>query len=182
MNKNFITISLFTIALISSDPIKASEPFFKIAPHYNVGDGIPDLAVTNSYSDDISILMQLEDSTFVYEDDLISGNNPCSITCGDFDSNGHIDLAVCNHDNISIHFGVGDGSFLDAVYYSTGYSRSLTTSDFNNDGNLDIAVVNYDSVSVLLGNPIMQHLFCKFYQRAIRFPCLNTFFRSPILH
>ena len=85
------------------------------------------------------------------------GDNPCSVTTGDFNGDGKTDLATANavSKNISVLLGNGDGTFAAAVNYAAGDDpSSVTTGDFNGDGKTDLAAANSDSdnISVLLGN------------------------------
>src|SRR6267143_5400659 len=85
------------------------------------------------------------------------GSNPTSVTAGDFNGDGKLDLAVTNlgSNNVSVLLGNGDGTFQAAVSYSAGTDpRSVTSGDFNGDGKLDLVTANGGSsrVSVLLGN------------------------------
>ncbi|CCI04718.1 beta strand repeat-containing protein [Microcystis aeruginosa] len=84
------------------------------------------------------------------------GSNPLSVTVGDFNNDGKMDLAVANYysNNVSVLLGTGTGSFGTATNFSVGSNpRSVTVGDFNNDGKMDLAVANYysNNVSVLLG-------------------------------
>jgi len=86
-----------------------------------------------------------------------AGDGPLSVTSGDFNGDGHLDLAAANEltNNISILLGNGDGTFQAAANFTAGNSPiSITTGDFNEDGRLDLAVANYVTynVSILLGN------------------------------
>jgi hypothetical protein len=84
------------------------------------------------------------------------------VVIGDFNGDGHPDLAVANNGfsvfgNVSLFLGNGDGTFQAPVTISVGnnFLYWITAGDFNNDGKLDLAVVNGGSpgtVSVLLGN------------------------------
>jgi hypothetical protein len=86
-----------------------------------------------------------------------TATGPISVTTGDFNEDGNLDLAVANFNSnsVSVLLSDGAGGFAAKVDYGTN-SRpfSLTTADFNKDGNLDLAVTNLFSsnVSVLLGN------------------------------
>jgi surface antigen len=132
-------------------------------------DGILDLAVANYdiFSDSLSILLGngssgRGDGTFAKKVDYLTGNDPTSVTSGDFNSDGILDLAVVNRssNNLSVFLGDGSdgqgyGTFAEKVDYPTGTGpTSVTSGDFNSDGILDLAVANYTSsdVSILMGN------------------------------
>ena len=79
------------------------------------------------------------------------GSNPIAMASGDFNGDGHNDLAVVsfNSQNVSILLGNGDGTFGDGQTYATGGGpKSIAVGDFNGDGKLDLVVVNEFSVSV----------------------------------
>jgi len=85
------------------------------------------------------------------------GRHPTSVTAGDFNGDGNLDLAVTNDssNNVSVLLGNGDGTFRAAANYDVGFfPNSVTSGDFNGDGKPDLAVANQGSnnVSVLLGN------------------------------
>jgi trimeric autotransporter adhesin len=140
------------------------------------GDGIPDLAQTvwtnvsflggGQYSDYVVILLGNGDGTFTPSAtvQLAVSATPVSISAGDFNKDGILDLAVVNYrgNNVSILLGNGDGTFLQAPNspISVGsYPESVSIADLNGDGVLDLAVANSNyitavtgTVSVLVGN------------------------------
>ncbi|WP_199245383.1 VCBS repeat-containing protein [[Phormidium] sp. ETS-05] len=62
---------------------------------------------------------------------------PNSITPGDFNGDGNLDLAVVNDDNVSLLLGNGSGSFNPHTTFAVGdYLTRVTSGDFNGDGNL----------------------------------------------
>ena len=76
---------------------------------------------------------------------------------GDFNGDGHLDLAVADLDtgDISVLLGNGDGTFRKQAPLVAGEGvDALVSGDFNGDGVLDIAAANgsSNSISVFLGN------------------------------
>jgi len=87
------------------------------------------------------------------------GDGPCDVAVGDFDEDGHCDVAVAlqypRTDNVVVLLGNGDGTFVYSDSYTAGNQpRGFATEDFNGDGHADLAVTNAGShdVSVFLGN------------------------------
>jgi hypothetical protein len=89
---------------------------------------------------------------------LNAGGGPRSVAVGDFNGDGKLDVVVANagSNNLSIMFGLGDGTFLNAINIPSGgrTPTQVVVGDFNHDGKADLIVVNQDSnaISVLLGN------------------------------
>src|SRR6266550_690309 len=121
------------------------------------GDGKPDLAVANSSSNSVSVLLGNGDGTFVAKVDYGTGNSPQSVAIGDVSGDGKPDLAVANSGSstVSVLLGNGDGTFVAKVDYGAGNGpQSVAIGDVSGDGKPDLAVANLNSgtVSVLLGN------------------------------
>jgi hypothetical protein len=95
---------------------------------------------------------------FVPKTDFAAGANARSVTTGDFNGDGKLDLATVSgtSGNVSVLLGNGSGGFATKVDFAVGGNPySVTTGDFNGDGKLDLATANGNSsgtVSVLLGN------------------------------
>src|SRR5258706_14870162 len=87
-----------------------------------------------------------------------SGGNPSfPLAVGDFNGDGHPDLAVANvsANSASILLGNGAGTFPSVTTFAVGMTPlSVTVGDFNGDGRLDLATANSNSntVSIRLGN------------------------------
>ena len=133
-----------------------AAPYALASGRFN-GDTKLDLAVVNTNSNDISILLSSGKGTFQPAVNYAVGSSPSSVAVGDFNSDGKLDLAVTNNgsSNVSILLGNGDGTFKPAVDYNAGqYPSSVAVGDFNRDGKLDLAITNMGSnnVDVLLGD------------------------------
>ncbi len=124
-------------------------------------DGIVDIAAAiNSWggsSHEVGVLIGLGDGTFTP-----SGPFPCgssflySICNGDFDDDGHLDLAVsAGFGYIHVLQGLGDGLFATGPVLVVGshpYTlKSIACDDFNEDGHLDLAAAGSDTVAIFLG-------------------------------
>ncbi|HYD85458.1 MAG TPA: FG-GAP-like repeat-containing protein, partial [Opitutus sp.] len=88
--------------------------------------------------------------------DLAVKNAPYSPVIGDFDGDGHLDIAVANasSNSVSVLRGNGAGAFATQLQSSAGAGvRALATADFNGDGYLDLATANYNgaTASILIG-------------------------------
>ncbi|MEJ2495023.1 MAG: FG-GAP-like repeat-containing protein [Ignavibacteriaceae bacterium] len=118
-------------------------------------DGFPDLAVTNSLTYKVSLLLGDGSGNFGTAIDLNAGTYPTSITVGDFNGDENPDLVTISsgRNNGSVLLGDGKGSFSGSVIFSVGkYPTSLSVGDFNGDNAMDLVVANYNiaKVSVLL--------------------------------
>ena len=65
------------------------------------GDGIPDLALADQQQpqgvgNTVTILLGKGDGTFVNPQHFVVGGHPVSLVVGDFNSDGHLDLAVAD--------------------------------------------------------------------------------------
>ncbi len=124
------------------------------------GDGHQDLATANRVSfasapGTVSILLGQGDGTFQAAQDVTVGAIPASITVGDFNGDGHQDLATANNggNTVSILLGQGDGTFQAAQDVGIGavaFPLSITVGDFNGDGHQDL-VAGGSTVVILLG-------------------------------
>ncbi len=82
---------------------------------------------------------------------------PSAVTTGDFDGDGIEDLAVNGRlGDVTILFGMGDGSFSPSGQFFTGgyESYSIVSADFNGDGFADLVTPDplYDELVLLYGD------------------------------
>ncbi|MGN6664711.1 MAG: FG-GAP repeat domain-containing protein [Solirubrobacterales bacterium] len=123
------------------------------------GDGKRDLAVANSGSGNVSVLLGNGAGGFGKVRYFAVGSAPHSVAIGDLNGDGKPDLAVADtgSNSVSVLLGNGVGGFGAATSYAVGrYPDSIAIGDLNRDGKPDLAVGNsgssQQSVSVLLGN------------------------------
>jgi len=113
------------------------------------GDGIPDLAVTNFASANISILLGNGSGGFsaASGSPLSVGNRPYAVTVGDYNGDGKPDLAVANYgdNSVIILLGNGSGGFAAATGSPVAVGsepEAIIAGDFYGTHKLGLAVVN----------------------------------------
>ena len=125
------------------------------------GDGNVDLAVVNSLTSTVGVLLGDGTGTFKPTRGIEVGRTPGGILTGDYNHDGKPDFISSNADasSISVVLGNGDGTFVEApAFPAGGRPQDMVMADFNNDGVPDLATLSLSidgpqSVSVLLGKP-----------------------------
>lgn len=140
----------------ATDFAAGTTPYSICAADFN-GDGFTDIAVANSGSGNISVLLGNSAGNLSSATNYVAGTSPWSIISKDVNADSFADLVVANSasNNVSILLGNGSGSFGAATNFAVGTNpTSVISADFNGDSKSDIAVVNagYNNVSILLGN------------------------------
>jgi uncharacterized repeat protein (TIGR01451 family) len=129
-----------------------SSPQSVVVGDFN-GDGKLDLAVLNTGSNNVSILLGNGDGTFQAAKNFDAGDNPFGIFLADFNGDGKLDLAVFMPGNASnsvsgevrILLGNGDGTFQPPVVTTLAASAvALAPGDFNGDKKADLILGNVD--------------------------------------
>lgn len=133
------------------------------------GDGRLDLVTANALvnsptptppnTNAITIALGQGDGSFIPGASFGTGTDPFSLTAGDFNGDGRLDIATANSgsNNISVLLGTGTGGFgtAAAIALGTGITEPYTIAsrDVNGDGKLDLITANSGSnnLSVLLG-------------------------------
>jgi hypothetical protein len=150
----------FTPNFMSTGP----SPRGLVSADFN-GDGIPDLAFTNSDDKNSgnagSVTVYLGhgsggvgDGTFVWTQQIPVVVEPYGLIAADMDGDGKLDLITADNgsNTVSILLGHGDGSFDAPVsFYAGGLPTAVAAGDFNRDGINDLAVVDNSAVAVLIG-------------------------------
>jgi len=152
-----------TLAAAAGSPFAVGASPNSVAVADFNGDGIPDLAVVNTGSNNVTLLLGNGSGGFT----AASGGPfavapaPASVAAGDFNGDGKPDLVTASTGTpgiVSILIGKGDGTFQPAVTYpmlpGLALGPAIAVADFNGDGKADLATANINSahVAVLLGN------------------------------
>ena len=133
------------------------QPYTIATGDFN-GDGKRDLAVANTASGDVSLLLGKGDGTFQPHVDYDAGMSPGSIAVADFNGDGKSDLAAGNDSSpsLTVFLGQADGTLLSTGTFATGTGGApfVAAGDFDGDGRIDLAAADGSSgmVSILLGN------------------------------
>jgi hypothetical protein len=136
---------------------QGDAPADSAAADFN-GDGHLDVAFANYFSPDhdVAVYFGGGDGTFTKPERVVVGEFPLGVVTGDFNRDGHPDLAATNFGerSVSVLLGRGNGTFEAQPLLSTGNRPdSVLARDVDGDGALDLVISNAgtDEVSLFLG-------------------------------
>jgi hypothetical protein len=149
--------------LIQSDGQSAAEPGDQIAQDVLAGTYVLEVTGLGGGTGTYTLTTHFQQATppdqplgVSFNQQVPWGLTPAFAATGDFNGDGHPDLATADTFNgVSILLGLGDGTFQNPQTYAVGVQPvGIVAGDFNGDGRLDLATTNEASgdVSILLGN------------------------------
>ncbi len=127
------------------------------------GDGKPELVVTNSFSNTISVLKNtshvgnIDSTSFAPSIDFTTGLGPVSVAITDINGDGKPDLVIADFDaktisilkNTTTNNSITKSSFASKVDFKVGTCPdALTIGDLNGDGKPDVVVVNQTNSTI----------------------------------
>lgn len=123
------------------------------------GDGDPDLALGNSLSNSIAILLGNGTGAFSAPQPYSVGAHTSALAVADINGDGRADLAAATEDGFALLLspdttGPVAGLFSDPLHVALGYAaQSIVAGDFDADGIIDLAlsVPALNTVSILSG-------------------------------
>ncbi len=128
-------------------------------------DGCPDLAILSGDKEKVNFLKNTpcpstsnpaQQKTFEAMGNMDVGESPQGMIVGDWDHDGHWDIAVSNRndDDISLLYGAGDGSFKRWDFRVGKGPGQLAFTDFNGDGVKDFVIGDLidQDLTILLSN------------------------------
>ncbi len=156
-NGNNVTILLgngnggFTTSGAEEVTVGDSPVAVKAADFNN--DGIIDLAVTNDFSNHVSLLIGDGTGLFTVQD-IQAGGAQGAIAADDFNGDNNLDMAMpigSNINVIGVLLGDGKGQFSDPVNYRAGAAPDkIAAGDFDGDKIIDLAMTDFNSETVVI--------------------------------
>jgi uncharacterized delta-60 repeat protein/uncharacterized repeat protein (TIGR01451 family) len=139
-------------------PLFAGDDPETVAVADLTGNGLLDLVVCNTLSDDVTVFLGQPDGSFKPESTTFPvGHGPVDVAVGDFIGDGKPDIITADHDasTLSVLLGNGDGTFGSAQPMTLGFRPvSLTLGHFSRLSNnvVDVLVKGLSQNAVLLGD------------------------------
>ncbi len=143
----------FLSPITATVPTGGGEPLDLLATDLD-DDGDLDLAVVNSFVEDVTVMLGTGDGTFPDVENLAGLHLPGAVEAVDYDLDGDLDLLVLGGDGHVVLEGDDTGRFLGVRHFDIrgGVSPDLFVTDMDHDGVADAVVRNKNALHVLLGS------------------------------
>lgn len=104
------------------------------------GDGAPDIATSNAFDSDVSVLINNTHGGFLAESRIPAGTSTWDVEIADIDSDGRNDLIIANFDDsrISVRLGTGSGAFGVEMLFSAQEPEEIFIGRVDNNQSLDL--------------------------------------------
>ena len=146
-----LTASCFAQSFTKADYAVGTQPSGVVSADFN-RDGVADIAVANTGSGTVSILLGRGDGTFSGANNIGVNASPTEVVSVDLNGDGDPDLAVATATSVTILYMFADGSHTRFDYQTAGQVKSLTAADFNGDGKIDLAANVNGTVTILINH------------------------------
>jgi hypothetical protein len=117
-------------------------------------NGKTGIAVGSTSSNTLGVILQATDGTLTETDYAATGlTNTQNVAVGDFNNDGHPDIAVSSYDNlasnnVAIFFNNGSGGFTLHQMLSVGHPHLASLTSFSAGGTVHLAVADQDTNAV----------------------------------
>lgn len=138
---------------VGTTPVSAATGDFN-------GDGIPDIAVANSGSNNVSVLLGKGDGTFGAAINYDAGVSPSRVIVADINGDGKLDIAVLVNavastsapGMVSTLVGNGNGTFQPPILFAlTSEQNPFAVIDLNGDKKADLVINLVDDAGNMVG-------------------------------
>ena len=102
------------------------------------GDGNDDVVAVSAMDEVFTVMSGRPDGSFAIGGDVATPTHGVALVLGDFDADGHLDLAIADGSMVWLWMGDGDGTFSAGASLAAPNIRQLAFRDLDGDGHGDL--------------------------------------------